>query len=433
MKVVTLPSELSAGQLAIACLVERASLLTVGWQVWLGNGVADPGPLALLTLTLEQSIDDSLVIRLNGAPIRDIAEEPWGGDGVLLEFDLLALAAAVSLTPAFGDTFTLAGRDNFIGYYSTSAWTVVATYESGRTETYTGGTTVTAASTTAPLERDMGGFTLGAGLSVADRYTLLASDDKFALRGILAADYSADSLTIDSELGLQVQLQGVDNTLPEVDLFGALSNELLVFLDDEILSVSSATLVATDTYRLQVVRGRYGTLKADHAAGAEAWIIARNAVRPITHPQIRAGHILALKQLDVSSVPFDLSDIDAVGITVTGETFIPPPRNLRIGTETRNLKYTSGESFRLDWSLPENIDHSGAGAFRFATLVEFLDADEDLLGSLTVRTAFVALSATQMAAILGAETEVLIRLTTIAETEDQTLYSESVTSSLSAL
>jgi hypothetical protein len=95
--------------------------------------------------------------------------------------------------------------------------------------------------------------------------------------------------------GLQIQLAGVDLILPDVCDFDALANEVLLFVDQEIMSIAEANMTAEGAYTLTVIRGRFGTAIANHAAGATMWIIPLAQVKAIAHPHFALGNVAQFK------------------------------------------------------------------------------------------------------------------------------------------
>ena len=147
-----------------------------------------------------------------------------------------------------------------------------------------------------------------------DSYLLIASQSRFAWGGQLTADFLAATaaIAITNALpalppevpnppslvaGLQVQLTGPDLILDEVSDFDALAGALLVFVDNEIMSVDVTTLTAAGAYSLTVIRGMFGTAIADHDAGADIFIVRRTDIVPFTHPSFQTGNTPVFKIL----------------------------------------------------------------------------------------------------------------------------------------
>jgi len=164
--------------------------------------------------------------------------------------------------------------------------------------------------------------------SAPDSFLLLATLVKFAFNGSLTADFPAASaaISIGNALpaegagvtvvdGLQIQLDGPDLILPDVCDFDALNNTVLLFIGDEIMSISEATLTASGAYSLTVIRGRYGTAIADHAEGDQVLIINRTDIVPLTHAHFLAGND---GQFKVTVGAQQVGDVDPFDLTFVG-------------------------------------------------------------------------------------------------------------------
>jgi hypothetical protein len=213
---------------------------------------------------------------------------------------------------------------------------------------------------------------------------------------------------------LLVGLAGVDTAIDEQSMVDALADGLLLFLGDEILSVSSVELAGAGVYRLAVVRARFGTRKVTHLAGADAWLIAREDVVALSHPSFRVGAEISLKvPMAGGGVSGDVSAADAEPYLITGERFISAPLNLRINGQSVNPVHTSGDSLLVDWSLPDGLDVSGEGLFRYRTRVEVFDAGDNLLASLISHTQSLSITPVEMAETAPAM--VTVRLEAVSE------------------
>ena len=126
-----------------------------------------------------------------------------------------------------------------------------------------------------------------------------ASIRKFALHGQLTADLAIDAplISLTNSLpsgfaenplplidGITIQLDGPDLVLPECFDFDALSNALLLFIGDEILSIAAAAMTRAGAYTLRAIRGRFGTATADHANADEIFILTAADLTPLQHP-----------------------------------------------------------------------------------------------------------------------------------------------------
>lgn len=262
---------------------------------------------------------------------------------------------------------------------------------------------------------------LGVNYSFADgtvaptSYILLTAHNRFAQRGTLTADYSANTRTID-EVGFAVQLQGVDTSLDEQTAFNALADEFLAIVDDEILSVSAVTIAAEATYQLQLVRSRFGTVKAAHAQGADVYLIRKADLLALQHPSFKVGSELSFKVVVKSgSLGESLEDVDAVTYTVAGTIFTSiAPSNLRINLAEVNPAFAAASPVRIDWSLPDlRGSVRNVHGVKIRTVVEILSDDGATLlwRKLTFGNLLVIASA-KMTSLLAGRASFMVRITT---------------------
>lgn len=139
----------------------------------------------------------------------------------------------------------------------------------------------------------------------------LATITGFAMYGALSADFlasaayevPANALPVEGRnpnpfplvAGMGIQLEGVDIVLPDVCDFDALANSVLLFAGNEIMSVAEATMTASGAYTLTVIRGRFGTVIADHHNGDTVWIIPLASLKAIAHPHFQVGNVAQFK------------------------------------------------------------------------------------------------------------------------------------------
>lgn len=261
-------------------------------------------------------------------------------------------------------------------------------------------------------------------------YQSLASHNRFAQHGFLVTDYPADTFTIDRDLGLLVTLNGVDTTLDEQSAFNALSDDFMVFVGDEILSVVSVQLVAANTYRLMVIRERMGTPRQAHTAGDEVWLIAQRDLLPLEHRSFNVENEVSLKVVAVTgSVSQDLGEVTAITHTLVGKIFTQTaPQNLRVGGSLRNATYAAATDLKLTWSLHE-LRSVVAAQFgvKTRTLVEMISlVDESVLYSKLTHGETFKILAAKMTAILGAETSFIVRISSHILGSNLQLQSETI-------
>lgn len=246
-------------------------------------------------------------------------------------------------------------------------------------------------------------------------FALLMGHNRFAQHGVLLVEYPESALTIDDDLGLVVQLDGVDTLLDEQTAFNALADEFLVFVDDEILSVSTVELLGVGLYRLKVVRSRMTTVKATHADGADVYLIARADLLPLTHEHFKVGNSIALKVVaQIGRQTQDLADVEATAYAITGDPFKVAPLNLRVNKSSEATTIADAVDLLIEWSLPDaRKDLVAAHGIKYRTLVEILlAADDSVLWKKLTYPAYLKMSAAKLATVLGSETEFKVRIST---------------------
>jgi hypothetical protein len=187
-----------------------------------------------------------------------------------------------------------------------------------------------------------------------ETYELFASHTRFAQVGTLLDNYDANTKTIDNEFGLRLQMSGADRTIAMQSLGKALANDLLLFVDDEIMSVISVTLEAADIYHLHVIRNRLGSARATHLGGAGVYLVAREDLQALRHPTFEGGNEVSFKvALSFGRYEQDLSELTALTHAVANRILTEPALlNLRFNGSLRDLNWTGGD-VRFDWTLTD--------------------------------------------------------------------------------
>ncbi len=247
-----------------------------------------------------------------------------------------------------------------------------------------------------------------------ESYELLAAHDQFAQHGTLQTDYPALAVTgtIDTQLGLTIQLDGPDVTLDEAAPFDALADDLLVFIDEEILSVHRVTLIGSGLYKLHCIRGRMASRNGAHAAGAEVFIAERADLRPLQHPLFQVHNTATFKLAPVEGLHMtSLADVVPLDCAIAGRIFTStPPANLRVNGDLLHPIYAAGQGLTIEWTLTQpGADLAQAGLYKTGTMLEFLD------GAQVKGTKVIAGAATQ-AVIANAELVSLLGGTQISFT-----------------
>lgn len=253
------------------------------------------------------------------------------------------------------------------------------------------------------------------GSTPPESYQVLAGHGAFSRMGILTVDYSADNHMLDFDVGLTVQLQSADTTIPEQSGTSGLSNELLVFVGNEIMSVIGAILVSSGVYRLQVARGRYSTPLEAHSFGDEVYIVALDDLLALTHPSFQPGQTATFKvALSQGRFTQDLSEIEAVDYEVTGKAFEVAPSNLIVNGDSRNPKYVATTDVKIAWSLPDLRQSIVARhGLKVRSLLEIVsDVDDSILWSKLTFAASMKIAGAKMDIIRNSEATFTVRITT---------------------
>jgi hypothetical protein len=100
----------------------------------------------------------------------------------------------------------------------------------------------------------------------------------WALRGSLVANIADNTGTFNiAASGLDLSVLTAQSDAAKAD------NTLLLFVDNEIMSIGAGGAAGGGIYTIDVLRGRAGSVAAPHAAAAEIYIIPRAHLVPVTH------------------------------------------------------------------------------------------------------------------------------------------------------
>lgn len=239
----------------------------------------------------------------------------------------------------------------------------------------------------------------------AESFEVINTHDRFAWHGKLVNAYAETEPLIDTETALHVLLDGPDTDLGEVDMFNAFADDMLVFINDEIFSVSNAEVVAENTYRLSVVRARFGTVKGNHAALDEVFIAMRSELQQIQHPIFQPFNAAVLKiQAFTGEAQTALEDITEEDVSIDGRVYIEPaPSGVTLNGTASGASYTTGQSAVIAWTPSDGgeLPHR-ADLLARTFVVEFYNAAGDtLLGSTETPSPSLSLTNAELVALLG--------------------------------
>ena len=246
------------------------------------------------------------------------------------------------------------------------------------------------------------------GLITATTYDVIDSHDGFALHGLLQSSYPATEPLMGG--GFVVELFGPDLEIEEANVFSGLSNELLVFVGNEIMSVTGASLLALNRYSLSVVRARFGTQMESHAVDAEVFIVRRDELQVLQHPHFKPGNTVALKLQAFTGQA--VSSYVPTSILLSGRVYsLPPLVNLAVNGSSIAVTYSTGATIAVTWTATDG----GALPTRSDVLIrevvlEFWNAaGSTLLGTILTPGGSRTLTNAELIATLGSEVSFLLK------------------------
>jgi hypothetical protein len=144
-----------------------------------------------------------------------------------------------------------------------------------------------------------------------DNYDIAAVQHHFASFGKVATSYPAATPIVDTAIGMDVDLFGVD--LEQVTSQSDQQRDdftLLEFSENEIMSAGAKSALGSGRYNILQRRACYGSLQATHPVDAPVWFVFRDHLTPIAHSSFQPGATVHFK-----FVPFTYGgdyDIDLV-------------------------------------------------------------------------------------------------------------------------
>jgi len=162
--------------------------------------------------------------------------------------------------------------------------------------------------------------------------------------GTLVSAYSADTYTIDSIDGFQIDF--VDDadlieTVTWADLFSGAEN--FAYLGEEIISFRTFTPVTSSIYALgDIIRGRFGTERIAHSAGEDFYHLDIYTTS-INNPEITTGAERKFKLVPYNIKYLgEISDATAINLTITGLCKTPyRPTNFLANDGSYAARYSS--------------------------------------------------------------------------------------------
>lgn len=141
-----------------------------------------------------------------------------------------------------------------------------------------------------------------------------AGNQKFAMFGQLGVNYSGVTADLDVTTGIEIDLFGwdLDRVVSQTDTQRD-DNHLLLWVDDEIMSVGQVTPLGSGRFKMFLRRAQYGTVKAAHVAGANCWLMFREELTPIANANFQPSTTFYFKFQPFTALQsLDLADITSV-------------------------------------------------------------------------------------------------------------------------
>jgi hypothetical protein len=181
-------------------------------------------------------------------------------------------------------------------------------------------------------------------------YEDILSAPNYARHGLLKEEYPAETDLIDDDIGLLIQLDQTDTTLPNFPYDDALTNDWLLFVDGEIMSLFNATLVAAGKYRVYAIRNRFDTERKRHYVGTDVFIM-RRAVLPHYVEAGSASPQTYKLQPFVLNAGLDLSEIASKDLALSFRGLRPwQPANATASSASGPMIYGAGENVVVTWN-----------------------------------------------------------------------------------
>jgi hypothetical protein len=150
-------------------------------------------------------------------------------------------------------------------------------------------------------------------------YEQIATQNHFAIMGrIASAAYPNTTADVDTTVGATIDLFGydLDHVVAQSDQARD-DNTLLLWMDDEIMSVGGITALGSGRYTVYTKRARFNTIKATHAIGADCWFMFRSDLLRLTNRNFVGGATVYFKLQPFSeTVDYDVALATAIAYTL---------------------------------------------------------------------------------------------------------------------
>lgn len=168
-------------------------------------------------------------------------------------------------------------------------------------------------------------------------YDKVATGVHFATLGQLAGAYSAATADLDTVTGVTLDLFGTDleSIVSQTDAQRD-DNNLLLFVDGEVMSVGQITALGSGRYNMKARRALFGTTKAAHFSEADCWLVYRRELVALDHRLFVPGATVYFKlQPYTFGEDHDIDEIDPIAHTFADSSAVRSIFNLALTTSAR--------------------------------------------------------------------------------------------------
>ena len=207
------------------------------------------------------------------------------------------------------------------------------------------------------------GFRLHVSSDAGSTYDLVEPQNNFAAYGkVVTANYPDNTDIIDSSVGIQVELFGVDTVVTQTDTQRD-DGRMLLIVDNEIMSVGQVTALGAGKYRIYVRRAQFGTRKTAHNINATCWFILRERiVRVQSDAHFKAGTtrhfklqpFTATDELALTAIAPITYTFPALSAALVAPYALKTVREYRV--DRGGGSYEAHVVFTWDYSLEQDVD-----------------------------------------------------------------------------
>ena len=187
--------------------------------------------------------------------------------------------------------------------------------------------------------------------------------------GTLTAELASDTDTELDSGTVQFSDLGPDITSLVLDLSADDTNfrsgRQILLIGEEIMFVDGVAASGGDWFFGRIIRARYGTAPATHAAGTPVFLLDSTGTSPFNEPEMSIGNTLYAKVQAVAGDSVPLADIPSISKTMEGTGIVPmAPTGISVRKSTSDPvtnDYRTGEDMVFNWSY-HGFQTLGTGA-----------------------------------------------------------------------